>query len=278
VAYTREAASVLSSVQKTLGFLDSKLVAASVARSTFDVRDLLKPGTTLFLQVPPEQLLAARGLLRCWLSTVIRVIGSAGDERRAKVLGLIDEASAVAGLPALEEVVVRGRSAGVRLLLAMQSDSQVRAFFKDKPTLLYDNCSTHIHLGGADSIEGAERIAKGLGDWTQLVESYSANESTSRQSGGADSQGSTQVSWNRGRSWQPQGRALMRPEEILTMSRQYLIAFIAGMAPIRARRVLWYADSLFGTVPAFYRLHSLLWWALLAAALCSIGWGLLGGK
>jgi type IV secretory pathway TraG/TraD family ATPase VirD4 len=62
-------------------------------------------------------------------------------------LCLFDEASALGSLAALEEALVRGRSAGVRLLLAYQSDSQVKAAFKDKPSLLYDNCTTQISLG-----------------------------------------------------------------------------------------------------------------------------------
>ena len=63
---------------------------------------------------------------------------------------------------------MRGRSAGCRLLLAYQSDSQIRTAFKDKPTLLYDNCSTQIYLGAASSYETAERLSKTLGDWTQV--------------------------------------------------------------------------------------------------------------
>lgn len=267
---TREGSSVMSSVQKNLSFLDSQLVAASVARSTFEVRELLKPGTTLFLQIPPDQLLAARGLLRCWLSTLIRTIGSTGDETNAQVLGLLDEASALNGLPAVEEALVRGRSSGVRLFLAYQSDSQVQAAFKDKPTLVYDNCSTKIYLGGASSIEGADRLSKSLGDWTQVVESYSENTTFGRQS--SPEGGSQSVNWSSGRNQQPQGRALMRPEELLVMSRGFLIALIDGMPPIRARRLFWYADPLFGTAPALNRLSSVVWWVLLVGALALIAW------
>ena len=53
---------MLSTVARHLSFLDTELVAASVRRSTFLVQDLLKPGTTLFLQIPPDQLEAQQGL------------------------------------------------------------------------------------------------------------------------------------------------------------------------------------------------------------------------
>ena len=45
------------------------------------------------------------------------VIGATGSEKN-EVLFLLDEASALGSLSAIEEALVRGRSAGVRLLLA----------------------------------------------------------------------------------------------------------------------------------------------------------------
>ena len=47
------------------------------------------------------------------------MIGAAGNERAGEVLFLIDEASALGSLSALEEALVRGRSAGVRLLAGL---------------------------------------------------------------------------------------------------------------------------------------------------------------
>ena len=280
MAFTREGASVMSTVQRYLSFLDSDLVAASVARSTFDLGELLKPGTTLFLQIPLDQLEAQRGLLRCWLSTLIRAIGRDGNERSAEVLCLLDEASALGGLAAVEEALVRGRkhNGGVRLLLAYQSDSQVKAAFKDKPTLIYDNCSVQLYLG-ATSIESAERLSKSLGEWTQVVESASEQESKGRQGGGYDSPGNgTQTNWSRNwsRSWQPQARALLKPEEILTQSRDYLIALIAGMPPILARRIKWYADPLFAAAAG--KQPPSLWWLLLAGVLMLLWWTVMGGR
>ncbi len=120
---SKEGASVMSTVARHLAFLDSELVAKSTARSTFNPMVLLKPGTTLFLTIGPDQLEAQKGLLRCWISTLVRMIGAAGDERAGEVLFLIDEAAALGSLGALEEALVRGRSAGVRMLIAEPPDS-----------------------------------------------------------------------------------------------------------------------------------------------------------
>jgi len=272
---TKEGAGVLSTVARHLAFLDSDLVARAVSHSTFNPAELPNGRTTVFIQVPPDQLEAQKGFIRCLTSTLVRVIGAYGDERYGEVLFLIDEASALGSLPALEEALVRGRSSGVRLLLAYQSPSQATAAYKDKPTLLYDNCSVQIHLG-ASGYEGAERISKSIGDYTQVVESYGANESWSYQSmqpGGSTSHGSS-------RNYSETGRALLRPEEVLTLSDDYLIAFVRGMSPIMAKRVKWYQDPDFGGgrvrlglgLGLGFRRHKQpwYWWWVLAAVIALI--------
>lgn len=255
---TKEGAGVLSTAARHLAFLDSDLVAKAVSSSTFNPAELRKPGVKLFLQIPPDQLDAQRGLLRCWVSTLVRVIAAVGNEWDGETLFLLDEASALGSLPALEEVLVRGRSAGVRLLLAYQSDSQITTAFKNKPTLLYDNCSTQIYLGAASSYETAERLSKSLGDWTQVVEQYSENES--RSWSGQSQQGGEQ--WSRGSSlnYSENGRALLRPEEIMTLNNDCLIVLQRGLSPILANRVKWYEDPAFNPA-ASRRSHPVRpWW------------------
>ncbi len=276
VEFSKEGAAVMSTVARHLAFLDSDLVARSVASSTFDPADLLKPGTTLYLQIPPDQLEAQKGLLGCWLSTLIRAIG-AGHHEGEEVLFLVDEASAAESLSALEETLVRGRSAGIRLLLAYQSDSQVKAAFPTKPTLLYDNCTTQIYLG-ASSYETAERISKSLGEFTQIVEGYGSNASSSWQEGSYDprSQG-VNVSRGRSENLSQAGRALLKPEEILTLDDNYLIAFQRGMSPILARRVQWYRDKAFKRAAQKWKPFS-MWWLLLLVAVVLIAWALGGSR
>jgi type IV secretion system protein VirD4 len=257
-AFTKEGASVLSCVTRHLSFLDSALVAKAVATSTFDPGDLRKPGNTLFIQIGSELLEAQRGLLRCWTSALVRVIGAVGNEQEGEVLFLLDECSALGSLPALEEALVRGRSAGCRLVLVYQSDSQIRAAFKDKPTLLYDNCSTQIYLGAASSFETAERLSKSLGDWTQVLESYGENQSQSWQQGGA-SQSGGQMSRGSSLNFSEGGRSLLRPEEILTLNNDYVIVLQRGMAPILANRVKWYEDPDFNPAGARRRKPFLGW-------------------
>jgi type IV secretion system protein VirD4 len=241
---TKEGAGVLSTVTRDLSFLDSDLVAKAVATSTFDPRELRKPGITLFWQIPAEQLGAQKGLARCWTSAFISVIGEAGHEQAGEVLCLFDEASALDGLPALQEALVRGRSAGVRLVLAYQSPSQIESAFPHKRTLIYDNTDVQIQLGAPSGYEAAERLSKTIGDWTQVVESYAVNESYSCPQGGGSQQGG-QATRGSSVTYSVSGRALRRPEELLQQSNDRVIVLQRGSFPILANRVKWYEDPEF---------------------------------
>jgi type IV secretion system protein VirD4 len=268
---SKEGASVVGVVGRHLAFLDSGPVAWAVAESTFSVRGLLSPGVVLFVRVPPSQLEAQRGLLRCWFATLFREIGAAGAGGRGEVLCLLDEASALANLGAVEEMLVRGRSAGCRLLLAYQSDSQVRAAFKDKPTLIHDNCDTQLYLGGANGYEQAERLSKMIGDHTLTLESRGENSSYSYSSG-HNGQGGGQSSRGHSTNHALHGRALLRPEEVLRLGDDFLLAFHRGLpAPILGRRLKWYADPAFNPAAKPPRAATRTQWAALALAALALG-------
>ena len=68
------------------------------------------------------------------------------------------------------------------------------------------------------------------------------------------------------------GRPLLRPEEVLTLSDDYLIAFQRGLpAPILARRIKWYRDAAFN--PAAGTGHvGVPVLGLLAAAVALVVW------
>src|SRR5207249_7241556 len=113
-----------------------------------------------------------------------------------------------------------GRSSGARSILAYQSASQVTAAFKDKPTLIYDNCDVQLHLGAASSYENAERLSKTIGDFTQVLESYGESESSQP---GVMGQSGGQKTRTCSHNFSEAGRALLRPEEILQLDNNCLI-------------------------------------------------------
>lgn len=260
----KERSSILSTACRHLSFLDSEKVGDSLADSTFDPAKIVD-GIDVYIQIPPNMLLSHSGLLRCWVQTLVN--GVCANEYRAgrEVLFVLDEASALHNLPGLEEVLVRGRSAGARLLLAYQSDSQVKAAFKDKPSLLYDNCSTTIYLG-ASSLETAERISQMCGNQTITVESANYGTSSSRSTGHHKPH-EGQLSYSQGWNWQEQARPLLTASEILALNTNLLLAFVQGMHPILARKIKWDQEATFNTS---LRPRSFLKWLAVASLIILI--------
>src|SRR5262249_39703189 len=70
----KERGSILSAATRNMAFLDSLAVAESVASSTFDPADLRKGKVTVSLVVPPDKMRINTGLLRMWISTLLREV------------------------------------------------------------------------------------------------------------------------------------------------------------------------------------------------------------
>lgn len=267
----KEKSGILGTANRSLAFLSSEMVARSVAKSSFDpAEELTHPGTALFLQIPQDQLQVQKPLARLWFTTLTRAVIRKGG-KGSEVLGVFDEAATIAGLSALKECLERGRSAGIRLLLAYQSDSQVKAAFEKEPTLVYDNCSTQIYLLPPSGLETAERVSNMLGEYTQVVETRNDGTNTSAADGlRSHEQGRTYGS-NQGRNFQVQARKLLDPSEVLRADRSWMVCFTPAVRyPIIAKRLLYYSDPLFAGRAASSRPNrpkkGRPWWVLLLVA------------
>jgi type IV secretion system protein VirD4 len=146
----------------------------------------------------------------------------------------------------------------------------VKAAFPQKPTLLYDNCSTQIYLCPPSGYETAERISKQCGDQTITVES--ANEGMSHGGQQQGQHGGKTVTYSSGRNWAVQGRALLRPEEVMALPSNVLIAFVRNVRPLICRRVAYYNDPLFAAATGQNPRGPGLGWLLLAAAVGLLAW------
>jgi type IV secretion system protein VirD4 len=132
--------------------------------------------------------------------------------------------------------------------------------------VLLDN-TEQIYFG-IQSYETAERVSKMLGTATNVLESANESESRSWQRSGGNPQGDgVTVNRSYGKNWSEHGRELLRPEEVLTLHGDYLLAFLRGLPPILARRVKFFEDSEFKATRATRRvIGGLVWWVLFTSA------------
>ncbi len=263
----KEKAGVFSTVHRHTTFLDSDAIVESVGTSSFDARELLKGNMTIYVVLPPHQLEAQSRFLRLIIATLIRLIGREGMQNGKDCLFILDEAGQLGHMPPIEQGLTLLRSYGLKMAFFWQSLGQLKSVFRDKESVLLDN--TELIFFGVNSLETAERVSKMLGDATITVESANEGESSSYQQ--SHQGGSQNMTRNRGRNWAVQARALLKPDEVLNMSGNFLIAFLRGIRPILCRRVIWYRDAAFGGKPPLKPVP-LLFWMLLVGAVGLLAW------
>jgi len=269
----KEKSSVLSTVNRALACFASEPMARFLGKTTFDTKALLKPGTTIYCGIPVQFLDSHKGLLRAIVSSLLMQVMQHGDERRAESLYLLDECATLSGLDALAQALVLGRGKGIRLFLFWQTIDQARAAFKDKPSLVMDNCDIQLFFA-VNGYETAERVSRMLGDKTITVESANEGDSRSWQECGTNNGG--QFSQSSGRNYSTQGRALFKPEEVLRQSGDTVIAFVRETPPLLLRRIKYYADPLFARRGTKFLQRLCL--VVMAVFVIVIAWGICSGR
>ena len=249
----RELASVLSSVQRMLSFLDSPQISAHVCKSTFSPKELLGGKMSIFLCLPADRLKSHAAIQRLWLTGILRSLTKNTNEYQ-QTLFLLDEIGNMGHLQILEDAVTMYRKFGVRLHFIFQSLGQVKELFGERANTFMDNIGTQIYFNIA-SYETAEAISRRCGDSTVTTTSRQEGHSDSQPTGpsGPGSQAGSD-SRSRNRTTSQHYPKLMKPEEILTLDPNLCICFHDHHPPIVARLVKYYNSPLFKTWrPGRYR-------------------------
>lgn len=242
----KEHASVMSTVQRVTGWLDSPLIAANTSRSSFDPKELMNGRMTIYLCLPLQRLTSHAAILRMWISSIMRAITVGGDESR-QTLFMLDEVGNMGHLQILEDAVTMYSGMGVRLWFIFQSLDQVKTLFGDRANTFLDNIGTQQYFS-IQSYETAEAISRRLGETTVINESEQDGSSDSTNFGGGQ-HGSNSGSRSTSRSvtTSEMARKLMKPEEITTMPADMSIIFHHNNLPILAKRVKYFSSPLFRT-------------------------------
>lgn len=237
----KERSGVLSTAHRHTNFLDTPEIASVTATSDFSMRELLDGNTSLFLVLPPDKMDENHSRwLRLILASAIR--SAFRHANGHELLLLVDEAGTVLSspMPAVEQALVMGRGYGLRLFTAWQSTSQVKAAFREKESVLLDNCGGKVFLS-TNSVETADYLSQALGAYTHVTSSYSVNAGTNRntdphgmQSVGTNTSDSLSVSTHK--------RNLLDPSEILTLPRLAAVCLIQGLPPLLVKRVEWWKE------------------------------------
>ena len=133
---------------------------------------------------------------------------------------LLDEFSNIGKIPKFEKLIATIRSREISASIILQSQSQLKAIYKDNMDTILDNCDSYLFLGGSSKTTLKDLVEK-LGKET--INLYNTSENRGREK-------------TSGLSYQTLGRSLMELDEIAVMPRDECILQISGVRPFHSKK------------------------------------------
>jgi type IV secretion system protein VirD4 len=234
-----ERSGVLSTAMSFLGLYRDPTIAAVTSTCDWRIADLVeaRQPVSLYLVVPPSDISRTKPLVRLVLNQIGRRLteshdGAGEGGRRHRLLLMLDEFPALGRLDFFETSLAFIAGYGIRAFLIAQSLNQIEKAYGEYNAIL-DNC--HVRVAFATNDERtAKRISDGLGTATEqrVVRNYAGHRL-------APWLAHVMV------SRQETARALLTPGEVMQLPADEELVLLAGMPPVRARKLRYYADRNF---------------------------------
>ncbi|MGE0410010.1 MAG: IncP-type conjugal transfer protein TraG, partial [Amphiplicatus sp.] len=233
-----ERSGVLSTAMSFLGLYRDPTIAHVTSACDWRIADLVSSDhpASLYLVVPPSDISRTKPLVRLILNQIGRRLtedlDSAAQPKRRKLLMMLDEFPALGRLDFFESALAFMAGYGVRAYLIAQSLNQIEKAYGQNNSIL-DNCHVRVAFAANDE-RTAKRISDALGTATEL-------RSQRNYAGHRLAPWLAHVMVSR----QETARPLLTPGEVMQLPGDEAIALVSGVAPIRAKKLKYYADANF---------------------------------
>jgi len=221
--------SVIATTQAPLQQFLSPTLAAATNATDFDVQQLRRRPSSVYVVIPPHRLGEARKLLNLFFSVVLgqnlRQTPQEDPSSKYQLLLLLDEFTAMGRVDALSSRIALTAGYGVRDLSIIQSLSQLDATYgADEARSFLTNHAASVVFTPREQHD-AEAYSTALGDTTVKRR----NRSTGK--------GGTTYTHTEER------RALLLPQELKELPDDEELIFLEGCRPIRCRKNWYFKDQ-----------------------------------
>lgn len=199
---------VIFNLNEALQFLVDDLLVEATDHSTFDIADLTRADTTVFLVIPPEQIKTKA----VWVRLLLASVTGAFRRNRASKTGrrgmfLLDEFPVLGRVEQMIEDLAFMRGYGLDITITVQDLGQLRTHYGEGADTILSNCGWKWFCNVQD-LRTAQYVSSALGTTTIDTVSHTA---------GQGGKGSTTTG--------EMARALLMPEEVMQLGRNLAIAF-----------------------------------------------------
>lgn len=230
-----------SSIRKTftsrLDLWLNPILDAATSGNDFDLRELRRQATSIYVGVNPDDLHRLRPVLSLFFQQAIglqtRALPEHDPSLRLQVLMMLDEFTALGRIPILAEAVSYLPGYNVRVVLVIQTPAQLREVYgPNGAEIMLKTLAARIVFAPKDHADARE-ISDELGFTTVKVSSLSKPLFDF-----SDAKGRRQ----RSASISEQRRALLLPQEVKELGSEEALVFYEGLRPIRCRKIRYFED------------------------------------
>lgn len=213
----KEKGSILSTAQRATNFLDNQNIRETLEKSDFDISQLPKKRTSLYIIIPQDKVSDFSAYIRIFFDLVLSSVIASNGKSKYEVLFLLDEVAQLGYMKNLLDAISFIRGLGGQMWFFFQSLSQLRGTYGKKSGDILEN-ATQIYYGCND-FDTSEHISKTLGKMT--LKEYDPDS----------------------KKYHYIERDLLAPNEIRGLGPETPIILMAGKAPIKVKRLCHYKDK-----------------------------------
>lgn len=231
----KERSGVVSTLNSGLELWANPLIDTATATSDFDMQQMKKQLISVFCAVTPDNLQRLEPLLKVFYqqATDFLTRKMPGKDEPYGVLFMMDEFPTLGEMKQFQTGIAYFRGYRVKLFLIVQDTQQLKGIYEDAGMNSFLSNSAYRVTYAANNIDTAKLISELIGNKT--VKQYSKNvpkyldfDPKARTMNESEIQ-----------------RALLLPQEVITLPRDEQIILIESTPPIKTKKIFWYQDQFF---------------------------------
>jgi type IV secretion system protein VirD4 len=231
----KERSGVISTLNSGLELWANPLIDATTARSDFDMQMLKKKKMSVFCGVTPDNLKRLEPLLKVFYqqATDFMTRHMPRKDEPFGVMFMMDEFPSLGEMPQFQVGIAYFRGYRVKLFLIVQDTQQLKGIYEEAGMNSFlSNCYYRITFA-ANNIETANLISQLIGNRTAMQHSHNKPKFLDMNPA-ARTVNSSEVQ-----------RALLLPQEVITLPRDEQIILIESSPPIKTKKIFYYKDKFF---------------------------------
>jgi len=231
----KERSGVVSTLNSGLELWANPLIDTATGSSDFDLQRMKKELTSVYCAVTPDNLQRLEPLLKVFYqqSSDFMTRKMPGKDEPHGVMYLMDEFPTLGEMKQFQTGIAYFRGYRVKLFLIVQDTQQLKGIYEDAGMNSFLSNSYYRITYAANNMDTAKMISDLIG--TKTVKQYSRNvpkfldlDPKSRSVNESETQ-----------------RALLLPQEVITLPRDEQIILIEATPPIKTKKIFYYKDPFF---------------------------------